>query len=152
MTAEGNCVLTGTDGGGAGCPMGGMGEATNDMYDHEKTVYFDFNKSTLTAHAMHHLDHLAMHLHKDHGHVGEITIVGYADRIGNAAYNEKLAMKRAEAVRDYLVSKGVKAKKMEVRSLGKTVPKADCPADMPRAKMIECLHEDRRVEIEFSTK
>ena len=166
LTKDGNCVLTGTDG-ATDCPAN-----TASMVkpvDQEKTVYFDFNKSTLTPHAKHRLDHLAWYLrhqagleevqepkgkHKHHhhhvvAHEENITIVGYADRIGDAGYNEKLALKRAQAVRDYLISKGVKAKHMEVRSLGKTAPRAECSADLPRAKLIHCLREDRRVEIEF---
>jgi len=168
MTTGGNCVLTGTDG-DSSCPTSGAAAPTE--MDREKVIYFDFNKSTLTPHAKHQLDHLAWHLNGDGKHEGKdegkekgkhhhhhvhtidnLVIVGYADRIGNAAYNEKLALKRAESVRDYLVSKGIKAKKIEVRSLGKTEPKADCPADLPRAKLIHCLREDRRVEIEINSK
>ena len=118
----------------------------------EGTVYFDFNKATLTPKAKHELDHLAKHLavHDKHAPKPVITVVGYADRIGNAAYNEKLALKRAKAVHDYLLHKGVKAKKIEVRSLGESNSKTDCPADLPRKKLIPCLAEDRRVEIEVS--
>jgi OOP family OmpA-OmpF porin len=155
LTAEGNCVLTGTDV-PESCVETAQTEAVKPVVvedHHERVVYFDFNKSTLTAKAKHHLDHLArkFNAHVEHGHnVASVTIVGFADRVGQAAYNEKLALKRAQTVQAYLTSKGVKAKKIEVRSLGKTEPKADCPADLPRAKLIDCLKEDRRVEIEFN--
>jgi OOP family OmpA-OmpF porin len=121
--------------------------------DHERVVYFGFNKASLTPEAKAHLDHLAKKIKwtnkRDHNN-STLTIVGFADRIGNADYNEKLALKRAQAVQAYLTGKGVTAKKVEVRSLGKTAPKANCPADLARAKLIECLKEDRRVEIEIS--
>jgi outer membrane protein OmpA-like peptidoglycan-associated protein len=156
LTKEGNCVITGWQGSedcAAAKAAAGMGSAYNDQgVEQEKTVYFEFNKSSLTMEAKHRLDHLAMKLHgagKHHHHQHQvITIVGFADRIGNAAYNEKLALRRAQAVRAYLVSKGIKAKKIEVRSLGKTEPRAECSADLSRTKLIHCLREDRRVEIE----
>ncbi len=150
-STDGNCVLTGTDGAGdAGCPNTTVAAAV----DSEKTVYFDYNSSKLTAHAKHHLDHLAHRLRAEakamgkHAKAPTITIVGYADRMGSASYNEKLALRRARSVRAYLLSKGVHAKKVVVRSLGKTEPKADCSADLPRKELIQCLREDRRVEIE----
>jgi outer membrane protein OmpA-like peptidoglycan-associated protein len=173
LTKDGNCVITnweGSEGCAAAKAAAGIGSETCMKGELERTVYFDFNKSTLTPEAKRRLDHLAWklrggmmegkkegkagkhHRHQHHQPVAveqNITVVGYADRLGNAAYNEKLALKRAEAVRAYLVAKGVKAKKIEVRSLGKTEPRAECPADMPRAKLIRCLREDRRVEIEI---
>ena len=165
LTRDGNCVTTNWEGGGA-CMVAKMVAGIGVMacshsyyhaYDMEKTVYFGFNKSSLTRQAKHRLDYLAKRLrwkHKPHhgynyGRNQTITVVGFADRLGNAAYNETLALKRAETVRAYLASRGVWAKKMEVRSLGKTEPRANCPADLPRAKLIHCLREDRRVEIEI---
>jgi len=156
LTKDGSCVLTNWEG-SEGCEAAKANVPVVCEHEMEKTVYFDFNKSTLTAEAKRRLDHLASKLegkmgkhHHHHDGGPTITVVGFADRIGNAGYNEKLAMKRAEAVRAYLVAKGIKTKKIEVRSLGKTEPKAECPADMPRAKLINCLREDRRVEIEVS--
>ncbi len=116
------------------------------VYTSDAIVYFDFNKSGLTKQYKDQLNRLAIDLRS--GGEKTISIVGYADRIGNAAYNEKLALNRAKNVRDYLVSKGVKAKKIEVRSLGDSSSRTSCDADLPRAKMISCLAEDRRVEVE----
>ena len=156
LTKDGNCVINNWEG-SEDCAAAKGGPAAQEVeHDLEKTVYFDFNKSTLTPEAKRRLDHLAKklvgvmdkHHHHRHNPGPTITIVGFADRIGNSAYNDKLAMKRAESVRAYLVAKGVKTRKIEVRSLGKTEPKAECPADLPRAKLIRCLREDRRVEIE----
>ena len=112
----------------------------------DRVVYFDFNKSTLSKEAKRQLRCAATKLRQEKGKA--VTVVGYADRMGNTAYNEKLALRRAKVVRDYLVGKGVKAKAVQVRSLGESVSTANCPADLARAKMISCLAEDRRVEIE----
>jgi len=112
----------------------------------DRVVYFDFNKSRLNKDAKRQLRCLSMKLHKEPHKT--VTVVGYADRMGNTAYNEKLALRRAKSVRDYLVAKGVKAKAVQVRSLGESISTANCPADLQRKKMISCLAEDRRVEIE----
>ena len=167
MTRGGACVTTGFDG-GAECMTAGAGAAapTQEAVDvnstkkvrQETTVYFDFNKSTLTAEAKHSLDQLAHHLtvsgghhHHRHQKAGQnVVIVGFADRVGKAEYNEKLALKRAQTVRDYLVSKSVKDDKLEVHSLGKSTPSAQCSAELSHAELISCLREDRRVEIEFN--
>jgi OOP family OmpA-OmpF porin len=160
LSSDGNCVLNGWEG-QEKCEAAkaeyGMGTAPvaqeTTKIDRERVVYFNFNKATLTPQARHQLDRLAKKIHmmnKHGGGTGEINVVGYADRLGNADYNQKLSMKRAVAVRNYLVGKGVKAKKVEVRALGKSDPRANCPPDMKRAKLIDCLKEDRRVEIEFA--
>lgn len=162
LTNEGECVINaweGSEGCAAAKAKAGLGDAV-PMVDEAKTareavVYFDFNKATLTAEAKAELNRYAKSLtggKKGAKVYPQMTVVGYADRIGKADYNTKLAQKRADAVAAYLQAKGVKAKKVEVRSLGKTAPKADCSAELPRAKLIECLREDRRVEIEVVRK
>lgn len=165
LTNEGECVINaweGSEGCAAAKAEAGLGGAVAPAPvaeapkpAREAVVYFDFNKATLTAEAKSILNHYAKTLtggKKGAKVYPQMTVVGYADRIGKADYNEKLAKNRAEAVAAYLQGKGVKAKKVEVRSLGKTAPKADCSADLPRVKLIECLREDRRVEIEVVRK
>ncbi|MDR3424145.1 MAG: OmpA family protein [Alphaproteobacteria bacterium] len=120
---------------------------------HKHAVYFEFNKTNLTPRARHELDHLVKRLNRRvaHGHKRPVVMLfGFADRVGNATYNEKLALKRARSVHDYLLAEGIKAKKIEVRSLGKSDAGANCPADMSRGKLIDCLSKDRRVEIQIA--
>ena len=74
--------------------------------------------------------------------------VGHADRLGSNDYNQKLSEKRADAVRAYLVSKGVEQSKVETLGFGKTLPVKACPDQKDRKQLIECLQPDRRVEIE----
>lgn len=115
----------------------------------ERTVYFQFNKSTLTTKAKVKLDKLAEAINKM-GDVKSIRIVGYADRIGSAEYNEKLSKKRAAEVKKYLTKKGVAYPNVtETRWFGDTQPIANCPKSLPKAKKIECLQKDRRVEVEI---
>jgi len=115
-----------------------------------RTVYFPFNKSTLTAESKQKLDTLAGVLHARA--IKSVRVAGYADRIGGAVYNEKLSKKRADAVRKYLVGKGiVNAQVVETRWFGDSVPATSCPKDMPRKDLIVCLQKDRRVEVEIDT-
>ena len=79
-----------------------------------------------------------------------IKIIGHTDPTGSAAQNSKLSLRRAQAVKRYLVAKGLDANKIQTEGLGGSEPLVtdkDC-SKMPRAAKIVCLEPDRRVEIE----
>ena len=116
----------------------------------QRTVYFEFNKSNLTPEATAKLDSLASTLKSDK-EVKAARIVGFADRFGTDAYNEKLSQKRAKSVQDYLVAKGYMNSSMgETRWLGESAPITKCPTKKATKKeQISCLSEDRRVEVEI---
>jgi len=79
-----------------------------------------------------------------------VLVTGHTDPIGTQQYNQKLSERRADAVRDYLVSKGVPKDKIETLGMGKTQPVvglASCPQKNFKEK-IACLQPDRRVEVE----
>jgi OOP family OmpA-OmpF porin len=78
-----------------------------------------------------------------------VLVTGHTDRIGTQQYNQKLSERRADAVRDYLVSRGVPRDKIETLGMGKTqpVPGVVCTMTNMRA-LIACLAPNRRVEIE----
>jgi len=76
-----------------------------------------------------------------------VLVTGHTDRIGSDAYNQKLSERRADAVRDYLVSKGVPRDKIEAIGVGKKQPVVQC--DQKNFKeLIACLQPNRRVEIQ----
>jgi OOP family OmpA-OmpF porin len=83
-----------------------------------------------------------------------ITVEGHTDRLGSQAYNQKLSMRRAEAVKNYLVSPGgVDAGRISAvgKSESQPVTKAeDCRGTKPNPKLIACLQPDRRVDVEVS--
>src|SRR5919108_1071327 len=110
---------------------------------------FEFNKATLTSEAKAKLDAEVVAKLKDVGDVRYINVNGHADRIGTAQYNQQLSEKRADAVRAYLVSKGVDASKVETFGFGKTTPVKSCPDQKDRNALIECLAPNRRVEVEI---
>jgi outer membrane protein OmpA-like peptidoglycan-associated protein len=124
------------------CPSGAA------FTEEERTVYFEFNKSTLTADGKHRLNALIAKI-KATGPMQNLQVVGYADRIGTPSYNEALSKKRAEAVHAYLVAHGlVHSGVGKTRWFGDTEPSTNCPADMARKELIKCLQPDRKVEVE----
>jgi OmpA-OmpF porin, OOP family len=83
-----------------------------------------------------------------------VRVTGYTDRIGSHAYNVKLAMRRAEAVKAYLVeSAGIAADKIGTVGAGEADPVTkpdECKGSRKTKALIACLQADRRVEIEVS--
>ncbi len=115
----------------------------------ERTVYFGFNLAALSPEMEQKLDTLATTL-TSASNVKGARIVGYADRIGNPAYNEKLSKKRAENVKQYLIAKGlINTQVADTRWLGSSTPSTDCPSTLKRADLLNCLQPDRKVEVEI---
>lgn len=79
----------------------------------------------------------------------QIQISGHTDRIGPEGYNEDLSRRRAEAVKEYLVSEGVPEESISLAALGESNPIVQCEG-MSGDALIECLEPNRRSEIEFA--
>ncbi len=110
---------------------------------------FDFDKSTLRAEGMAKLDELAAK--SKELSIEVILAVGHADRLGADAYNQKLSERRAATVKDYLVSKGIEANRIDAAGKGETQPvtkPGDCKGEKKTKKLVDCLQPDRRVAIE----
>ena len=102
-------------------------------------AFFDFDKSALKKEGKAKLDDLV-------GKVGGVNLeviiaVGHTDSVGTDAYNQKLSVRRAEAVKAYLVSKGIEKNRVYTEGKGEKQPVADNKTKEGRAK-------NRRVEIE----
>jgi OmpA-OmpF porin, OOP family len=110
---------------------------------------FDFDKAVLRAEGKAKLDDVVT---KMSGLKLEVIIaVGHADRFGTDAYNQKLSERRAAAVKDYLVAKGVEANRVYTEGKGSKQPvtKADQCKGAKSKKVVECLQPDRRVDVEI---
>ena len=103
-----------------------------------KNVYFDFNKSDLLKESKLELDRVMKFLQQSKN--ASIEIHGHTDDVGNDEYNNKLSLERATSVMNYIVSKGIPARRMEAKGLGKSQPVAKGTDDASRAK-------NRRVEM-----
>jgi len=101
-------------------------------------VHFEFNKSILTADSKTILNAVATSLIARPD--VKVEIAGHTDWIGSDAYNLKLSNARADAVMQYLISKGVKADNLTAMGYGETQPIADNNTDEGRTK-------NRRVEL-----
>ena len=102
-------------------------------------AFFDFNKSVVKPEGKAKLDDLV-------GKIKDISLeviiaVGHTDSVGGDAYNQKLSVKRSEAVKAYLVSKGIEKNRVYTEGKGEKQPVADNKTAEGRAK-------NRRVEIE----
>ena len=100
---------------------------------------FDFDKSVLKPAAKTSLDNLV-------GQIKSLSLevviaTGHTDSVGTDAYNQKLSVRRATAVKKYLVSKGVDANRIQIEGKGESQPVADNKTSAGRAK-------NRRVQIE----
>ena len=102
-------------------------------------AFFDFDKYVLKPEGRAKLDDLVSKI-KD-VNLEVIIAVGHTDSIGTVAYNQKLSVRRAEAVKAYLVSKGIEKNRVYTEGKGEKQPVADNKTAAGRAK-------NRRVEIE----
>jgi len=102
---------------------------------------FDFDKSTIKPDAAAQLDEFAARIGRLPS-LESVNVVGHTDSVGTDAYNEKLSMRRASAVSDYLVGRGVNAAVINTSGMGESQPVADNSTADGR-------EQNRRVEITF---
>jgi peptidoglycan-associated lipoprotein len=99
-------------------------------------VFFETDSSELTPQSRATLDKQAQWLN-NYSQYGQFTVEGHADERGTREYNIALGARRAQTVRDYLISRGVASNRMRTISYGKERPVALCDD-------ISCWSQNRR--------
>ena len=112
-------------------------EIANNIVINTTTDYFDFDSAVLKPAMKAALDDVVAKLNSTPGEE-QLEIIGYTDSTGPAAYNQRLSERRAQAVADYLASKGIQ--NLSIKGMGESNPIADNSTREGRAK-------NRRVEI-----
>jgi len=104
---------------------------------------FDTGKADLKQQGRAKLDDVAAKLSAPGVTIDSMTVTGHTDNVGSAAANQKLSERRAEAVKTYLVAKGVDGSKIRTQGKGLTQPIADNKTAQGRA-------QNRRVDVEVT--
>lgn len=158
VTKSGDCVLTKWEG-GKNCDPAPKPEPVAqpappppqpEIQYEKRVVYFDFGKSVLSGEAVSKLDSLISTM-AGYTNITKAEVYGFADVVGSKDANYKLAERRGFAVRDYIASRtNIPVEAMGIKSLGEDSPTAQCDGIKNKAKLVECLAPDRRVEVEFT--
>jgi outer membrane protein OmpA-like peptidoglycan-associated protein len=105
-----------------------------------RNIYFNFNKATFQPSSLNELSKLERMMQQNPGL--RIRISGHTDRIGSASYNKKLSQQRANAVKNYLVKKGVDPRRVQSIGYGEESPLASNDDELEGREL------NRRVEFE----
>lgn len=98
-----------------------------------QTVHFEFDRWNIRPVSFPILDDVVTVLQQNQ-QIRQLRIEGHTDWIGSDEYNNRLSMKRANSVRDYLTAKGISADRLTAEGLGESRPIADNNTDLGRAK------------------
>jgi peptidoglycan-associated lipoprotein len=120
---------------GLGAGNAAPGSAQDFVVNVGDRVFFESDSSELTPQSIATLDKQAQWLGRYNRYA--FTVEGHADERGTREYNIALGARRAQAVRDYLTSRGVEANRMRTISYGKERPVAVC-------NDISCWSQNRR--------
>jgi len=123
----------------APAPAAAPAAAVSSKVTYAADAFFDFDKSVIKPDGKAKLDDLVSKVKAINLEV--IIAVGHTDSVGSDAYNQKLSLRRAQAVKAYLVSKGIDKTRIYTEGKGEKQPVADNKTKEGRAK-------NRRVEIE----
>jgi outer membrane protein OmpA-like peptidoglycan-associated protein len=121
------------------------GDSTYNVYSVDETVLFDTDKSEIKPSAAETLKQITGSIGQRYG-TRQVRVMGFADSRGDKDYNKELSEKRAEAVKNYLVTNGsIDASRISVEPMGEAMPAASNATAAGRK-------ENRRVEIAVRTR
>ena len=93
------------------------------------------------------LDELAQKISSGYASISGLKVIGYTDRLGGEAYNQRLSLARANTVKAYLQTHGITAP-ITAEGRGKQDQIEACTGVKPQAALIACLQPNRRVDVE----
>jgi outer membrane protein OmpA-like peptidoglycan-associated protein len=118
----------------------------------EADPLFDFDQAAVREDSRKKLDDLIQQLQGVT--YGDVIVVGFADPIGTAIYNQSLSWRRAESVEQYLAKHGLPASRIRAEGRGETEEFAtfESCGGIRNEQAIACLQPDRRVEVTITAK
>jgi outer membrane protein OmpA-like peptidoglycan-associated protein len=87
-------------------------------------LFFNYRQTEILSISYPELDRVA-YLLNNYPKIAKVEIAGYSDNVGSDSYNEELSLKRAEAVRNYLIHKGVREDRLVAKGYGEQFPVGD---------------------------
>lgn len=111
---------------------------------------FDFDKAVLKPAGKAGLDILTTEINGVN--YENVLVSGHTDRLGKTQYNQKLSERRADAVKAYLLGKGIPDNRITSAGMGESKPVTridDCKGPISK-ELIACLQPDRRVEVDVT--
>ncbi len=140
LDKDDNCVNEAGPASNNGCPKISEVEVAK-LEELFKTVYFDTAKNTFKEETISKLDEAAKIIAKFT--TAKFNISGHTDTLGSKASNQELSQRRADAVKDYLVSKGVSSSNLTAKGFGEDMPIATNNTRSGRS-------QNRRVEVKLA--
>ncbi|MBQ9293196.1 MAG: OmpA family protein [Campylobacter sp.] len=130
-------------------PKGCMGvppvQLQNQNMELESDFLFDFDKDTIRTEGYEKISQTAKEIDKKM--VQKVRVLGYTDPLGSDSYNQMLSQKRANAVKNELIKKGIPAEIITAIGMGEADQVKFCPGEKGAA-LKECLKPNRRVVIQ----
>ena len=117
----------------------------------QSEALFDFDNAVVKGKNNKILDEISAKI-KEHDDVELILVTGHTDIIGTDAYNQKLSERRADAVKKYLATHGIKDVRIKSVGKGESEQVVDCKGVKGKKQMIECLAPNRRVVVDATHK
>lgn len=139
LDKDDNCVNEAGPASNKGCPKITQKEVVQ-LGELFKTVYFDTGKDTFKSETYTNLNEAAQIMTKYSS--AKFAISGYTDNVGNNVLNQELSEKRANAVKSYLISKGVSSSNLRAKGYGEDMPIATNNTKAGKA-------QNRRVEVKL---
>ncbi|QAU35504.1 OmpA family protein [Janthinobacterium sp. 17J80-10] len=134
----------------AALPVEAKPQAQSQKISFSGDALFAFDSAELKPEGKTMLDGLVRQI--DGATYDSIVATGHTDRFGSNEYNQRLSERRAQSVKEYLISKNVQASRIDAEGTGESQPmtKAGNCQGEKSVKVVACLQPDRRVDVELT--